>query len=198
VRNKQYIKSYVWFLGFFLSLRIEALIQHWTCKELYCYMYITEWLKSDQKMKLSTILKRVCFLCMMQEKRIIIKYRVYMQTRAPGCDTKFWSSVSPGFHLSKLGFHLSRAIRLPLMSIPVEWPWPLHKDLEWALSERYCLKGISLFYLICVTNWGRDFNSFRDIKALHVSVGVGETTLYGHDLHTIRCSLTQRTRICMV
>jgi hypothetical protein len=26
----------------------------------------------------------------------------------------------------------------------IEWPWPLHNDLEWALSEKYCLKGISL------------------------------------------------------
>jgi hypothetical protein len=64
-------------LGFFFC---QALIQHWTCKQLYCY--ITEWLKSDQKMKLSTFLKRVCFFCMMQEKRTIVKCRVYAHARA--------------------------------------------------------------------------------------------------------------------
>jgi hypothetical protein len=53
--------------------------------------------------------------------------------------------------------------------------------------------------VIYVTNRDGDFNSFRDIKALPVSVGVGDrTTLNCHDLHTIRCSLTHGTRMYMV
>jgi hypothetical protein len=41
---------------------------------------------------------------------------------------------------------------------------------------------------------GGDLNSFQDIWALPVSRG-DRTTMYGLDLHTIRCYLTQKTRI---
>jgi hypothetical protein len=44
---------------------------------------------------------------------------------------------------------------------------------------------------------GGDLNSFQDIWALPVSSG-DRITLYGHDLHTIRCCFTQETRIYMV
>jgi hypothetical protein len=42
--------------------------------------------------------------------------------------------------------------------------------------------------------WGGDFNGFRDIWSLPVSMG-DRTIPYGHGLHTTRCYLTQERSI---